>query len=96
MATRLTYLGAAGFDIEGPEHRILIDPFLSENPAAPMSHDELEAPDVILVSHAAFDHYGDTASIAKATAPARMIARFSSVVATGRWMKGYERLMRSR
>ena len=67
MATRLTYLGAAGFDIEGPEHRILIDPFLSENPAAPMSHDELEAPDVILVSHAAFDHYGDTAAIAKRT-----------------------------
>jgi L-ascorbate metabolism protein UlaG (beta-lactamase superfamily) len=67
VATRLTYLGAAGFDIEGPRHRILIDPFLSENPAAPMSPDELETPDVILVSHAAFDHYGDTASIAKRT-----------------------------
>ena len=38
---------------------------------------------------------GDTASMAKATAPARMIERFSSVVATGRRMKGEDRLMGS-
>lgn len=67
MSTRLTYLGAAGYDIVGPTHRILIDPFLSDNPLAPCSPDELETPDVILVSHAAIDHYGDTASIAKRT-----------------------------
>jgi L-ascorbate metabolism protein UlaG (beta-lactamase superfamily) len=67
MSTRVTYFGAAGFEIVGPTHRILIDPFLSENPRAPVSPDELEAPDVILVSHAAFDHYGDTAAIAKRT-----------------------------
>src|SRR5581483_9668437 len=47
--------------------RILVDPFLSENPLAPCSPDDLQAPDVILVSHAAFDHYGDTARIAKRT-----------------------------
>jgi L-ascorbate metabolism protein UlaG (beta-lactamase superfamily) len=67
MSTSLTYFGAAGFEIVGPTHRILLDPFLSENPRAPVSPDELEAPDVILVSHAAFDHYGDTAAIAKRT-----------------------------
>jgi L-ascorbate metabolism protein UlaG (beta-lactamase superfamily) len=67
MATRLIYLGAAGFEIVTPTHRILIDPFLSENPKAPVPPNELEAPDVILVSHAAFDHYGDTATIAKRT-----------------------------
>jgi L-ascorbate metabolism protein UlaG (beta-lactamase superfamily) len=67
VSTRLTYLGAAGYDILGPSHRILIDPFLSENPLAPCSPDELEPPDLILVSHAAFDHYGDTAAIAKRT-----------------------------
>lgn len=67
MATRLTFLGAAGYEIVGPEHRILIDPFLSENPRAPVDPDELETPDLILVSHAAFDHYGDTAAIAKRT-----------------------------
>src|SRR5919199_275091 len=67
VATRLTYFGAAGFEIVSPTHRIVIDPFLSENPKAPVSPDELEPPDVILVSHAAFDHYGDTARIAKRT-----------------------------
>ncbi len=67
MSTRLTYWGAAGYEIVGPTHRIVIDPFLSENPVAPCSPDDLETPDVILVSHAAFDHYGDAARIAKRT-----------------------------
>jgi L-ascorbate metabolism protein UlaG (beta-lactamase superfamily) len=67
MSTRITYFGAAAFEIVGPTHRILIDPFLSENPKAPLTPDELETPDVILVSHAAFDHYGDTAAIAART-----------------------------
>ena len=67
MSTRLTYFGAAGYEIVGPTHRIVIDPFLSQNPLAPCSVDELATPDVILVSHAAFDHYGDTAALAKRT-----------------------------
>lgn len=67
MSTSFRFLGAAGFEIVGPEHRILIDPFLSENPLAPLGPEEVEAPDVILVSHAATDHYGDTAAIAKRT-----------------------------
>ena len=67
MSTRLTFLGAAGYEIVGPAHRVLVDPFLSDNPRAPLSPDELEPPDLILVSHAAFDHYGDTAAIALRT-----------------------------
>jgi L-ascorbate metabolism protein UlaG (beta-lactamase superfamily) len=67
VATRIWYFGAAGFELTSPTHRILIDPFLSENPAAPVSPDDLEPPDVLLVSHAAFDHYGDSARIAKRT-----------------------------
>ena len=67
MSTRITYHGAASFDIEGPEHRILIDPFLTGNDLAPCAPDELPTPDVILVSHAAVDHYGDTPAVAKRT-----------------------------
>jgi L-ascorbate metabolism protein UlaG (beta-lactamase superfamily) len=67
MSTRITYHGAASFEIVGPTHRILIDPFLSQNPLAPCAPDDLAAPDVILVSHAAFDHYGDTPGVAKRT-----------------------------
>lgn len=67
MSTSIRFLGAAGFEIVGPSKRILIDPFLSQSPLAPLRHDELERPDVILVSHAAFDHLGDTAAIARRT-----------------------------
>ena len=67
MSTRLWYWGAAGYEIVGPEHRIVIDPFLGDNPVAPVSPDEVEAPDLILVTHAAFDHYGDSAAIARRT-----------------------------
>jgi len=67
VSTRLTFLGAAGFEIAGPTHRILVDPFLTGNPAAPVEPDEIETPDVILVTHAAFDHIGDTAAIARRT-----------------------------
>jgi L-ascorbate metabolism protein UlaG (beta-lactamase superfamily) len=67
MATRLTFLGIAAYDIEGPACRILIDPCLSDNPAAPLAHYEVATPDVILVSHAALDHLGDTAAIAQRT-----------------------------
>jgi L-ascorbate metabolism protein UlaG (beta-lactamase superfamily) len=67
MSTRLTFLGVAGYDIAGPSFRVLIDPFLSEATNPPVSPDELETPDVILVSHAAPDHLGDAAAIAKRT-----------------------------
>jgi L-ascorbate metabolism protein UlaG (beta-lactamase superfamily) len=68
MATRLRFLGAAGYEIVAPDgRRILIDPFLSQNPAAPVTPDQLDPPDLILVSHAAIDHYGDTAVICKRT-----------------------------
>jgi L-ascorbate metabolism protein UlaG (beta-lactamase superfamily) len=67
MTTRLTFLGIACYEIVGPRARILIDPCLTENPTAPLGPDELERPDVILVSHAAYDHLGDTAAIARRT-----------------------------
>jgi L-ascorbate metabolism protein UlaG (beta-lactamase superfamily) len=67
MSTRLTYHGAASYEIVGPAHRILIDPFLSDNPIAPCAAEDLATPDVILVSHAALDHYGDAPAIAMRT-----------------------------
>jgi L-ascorbate metabolism protein UlaG (beta-lactamase superfamily) len=67
MSTKLTFWGAAGYEIVGPTHRVVIDPFLSENPLAPLAPEDVDEPDVILVSHAAFDHYGDAAAIAKRT-----------------------------
>ncbi|REE86200.1 L-ascorbate metabolism protein UlaG (beta-lactamase superfamily) [Paenibacillus taihuensis] len=70
MTTKIHFLGMAGYEIISDRHRILIDPFLGDSPHAPMRHEELERPDVILVTHAAYDHLGDTAAIAaRAGAP---------------------------
>src|SRR5262245_49354646 len=66
--TRIRFFGVAAYEIVISDgRRILIDPFLDENPGCPVRADELERPDVILVSHAAFDHLGDTEKIARRT-----------------------------
>lgn len=66
MTTRLRFFGVAGYEIVGPAWRVLVDPFLS-GPVAVVDPDELAPPDAILVSHAAYDHLGDTARIATRT-----------------------------
>lgn len=66
MGTKITWLGHSGFILETEEHTILIDPFLTGNPLAPVSPDELNA-DYILLTHGHGDHVGDTVSIAKRT-----------------------------
>ena len=60
----MRFLGVAGYEIAGPAFRLVIDPFLAGSPLAPCSHEELDRPDVILVTHAAYDHLGDAAEIA--------------------------------
>ncbi|HET7767585.1 MAG TPA: MBL fold metallo-hydrolase, partial [Chloroflexota bacterium] len=67
MATRIRFLGVAAYEIVSPRHRILIDPFLTGSPSAPCRPDDLERPDVILVTHAAPDHLGDAFAIARRT-----------------------------
>ncbi|MGH2945552.1 MAG: MBL fold metallo-hydrolase [Solirubrobacteraceae bacterium] len=62
--TSIRFLGVAGYEVLSPRMRLLIDPFLTGNPLAPFAPEELEAPNVILVSHAAYDHMGDAATIA--------------------------------
>ncbi len=66
MPVNLTYHGHATFSIESDPHKILIDPFFTDNPLAEISADKVEA-DFILVSHAHGDHLGDTIAIAKRT-----------------------------
>ncbi len=67
MTTTLRFLGASGFEVVGPTSRILFEPLLTANPWAPVSVDQLETPDLICVSHGAWDHLGDAAAIAKRT-----------------------------
>lgn len=63
----ITWLGHSAFLITTDENlRILIDPFISNNPVCPITVEELYA-DVILVSHGHGDHFGDTMEIANRT-----------------------------
>ncbi|MEJ5357345.1 MAG: metal-dependent hydrolase [Desulfobacterales bacterium] len=66
MSVKATWLSHACFLIESPKARILIDPFLSGNPLAPVKAEEVAA-DYILVSHGHGDHVGDTVAIARRT-----------------------------
>jgi L-ascorbate metabolism protein UlaG (beta-lactamase superfamily) len=66
MATKLRWLGHACLLLESDGQRLLIDPFLTDNPAAAATADEVPA-DFILVSHGHGDHVGDTVAIARRT-----------------------------
>ena len=62
----ITWLGHSAFLLEDAGTRVLIDPFLSGNPKASTSADQVEA-DAILLTHGHADHLGDTVDIAKRT-----------------------------
>jgi L-ascorbate metabolism protein UlaG (beta-lactamase superfamily) len=60
------FLGHACFELSDGDTRVLIDPFLSGNPKAAASADEVN-PDAVLLTHGHGDHFGDTVDIAKRT-----------------------------
>lgn len=62
---KLTFLGHACFLIQGPNHTLITDPFLTDNPHTNIAIDSLKV-DYILLSHAHSDHMGDTIAIARA------------------------------
>src|SRR5215210_3628505 len=62
----IRFLGHACFELTEGDARVLVDPFLTGNPKAAVSADEV-APTHILLTHGHGDHYGDTVDIAKRT-----------------------------
>ncbi len=66
MTTHVTWLGHAALKIVTAGKTVLVDPFLTGNPAAACKAADLAA-DYILLSHGHGDHLGDTAEIAKRT-----------------------------
>ena len=64
MAVDVRWLGHSAFLLESGGTTVLVDPFLTGNPAAAVSADEVE-PDFILLTHGHGDHLGDTVAIAK-------------------------------
>jgi L-ascorbate metabolism protein UlaG (beta-lactamase superfamily) len=63
---QVRFLGHACFELSEGDTTVLIDPFLSGNPKAAASADEVQAT-TILLTHGHADHIGDTVDIAKRT-----------------------------
>jgi L-ascorbate metabolism protein UlaG (beta-lactamase superfamily) len=80
MAVDVRYLGHSCFELSAGGATVLVDPFLSDNPKAAASAEEVQ-PDVILLTHGHFDHIGDTVDIAKRVgAPVVAIAEVANEI----------------
>ena len=71
---KLTWYGHATLGLEVGQYKLLVDPFLSGNPAATLKPEDVQ-PDFILISHGHGDHVGDAIAIAKRTG-ATVISNF--------------------
>ena len=72
-----TYLGHSTVlcDLPGGE-RILIDPWIDNNPACPDAMKDLGRVDAILVTHGHFDHMGDAVEVAGKYQPGIVVGSF--------------------
>jgi L-ascorbate metabolism protein UlaG (beta-lactamase superfamily) len=60
----LTFLGHSCFLLDDGKHKVVIDPFITGNPLAKITVDDLKA-DFILLTHGHGDHMGDAIEVAK-------------------------------
>jgi L-ascorbate metabolism protein UlaG (beta-lactamase superfamily) len=61
---KLTYLGHSAVSLRAAGHEVLIDPYLTGNPAAVHGPDSFD-PSHVILTHAHGDHLGDTEAIAR-------------------------------
>src|SRR5205823_6629851 len=65
-AMDIRFLGHACFELSDGDTRVLIDPFLTGNPKAAVSADDVD-PTHIFLTHGHADHWGDVEALAKRT-----------------------------
>lgn len=71
---KLTYLGHSCFLVETSQARLIIDPFLTDNPSAKVKAADIRC-DYVLLSHGHDDHTGDALAIAQ-RCQATIVANF--------------------
>lgn len=82
MSVSVRWLGHSAFWLEIDGFRVMIDPYLTGNPAATVAPGDL-SPDFIAITHGHGDHVGDAIEIARRTG-ALVIAN-SEII---RWLRG--------
>src|SRR5690349_18756519 len=79
--TTLRWIGHSAFTLAADDKLIAIDPFITGNPAATISADDIN-PTTILVTHGHDDHVGDAAALAQRTgAPVIAIVEVAGLLA---------------
>jgi L-ascorbate metabolism protein UlaG (beta-lactamase superfamily) len=68
VAVSLTWLGHAGFRIDGAEKRVYVDPWL-DNPKFPESERDVDRIDVLALTHGHSDHSASAVDLAKRHGP---------------------------
>ncbi len=71
---QVRFLGHSCVTITEGNHKLIIDPFITDNPKSPVKADEIDV-NYILLTHGHGDHVGDAVAIAKRTG-ATVIATF--------------------
>jgi len=74
MGFLFTWFGHAALGFETDGYHVLVDPYMSDNPACTTGPEDVDA-DYILISHGHGDHVGDAVEIAKRTG-AEVISNF--------------------
>ena len=73
---QMTWVGHATFVVKTPKGRhVVIDPWLDGNPKCPEAYQQWSKADLILITHAHFDHMGSAVELAKRTG-AQVVANF--------------------
>ena len=75
---KLTWLGHSTFKITTPGGKvILVDPWVTGNPACPEPLKKFDRVDIMLITHGHFDHFADVVALARAHKP-QIVAIFET------------------